>query len=154
MAIIPGNEKVLMVNRATNTTYGGSAALQAMQEWYTMQDIIDSVKVGPSYLIYTALITQTGTAAPTAVVLENTIGNIVWTRADTGDYRATLAGAFPLNKTGLLVGPVDFIGGAATALGEESSDNINMIALRVLDNFGNNIDGCLNKTLIEIRVYN
>lgn len=43
MAIIPSDEKVFMVDKRTNTIYGGSAALQAMQQWYTMQDIIDSV---------------------------------------------------------------------------------------------------------------
>lgn len=43
MANIPTDEKVFMVDRRTNTTYGGSAALQAMQEWYTMQDVIDTV---------------------------------------------------------------------------------------------------------------
>jgi hypothetical protein len=31
-------------------------------------------------------------------VLENTIGNVVWTRASTGDFLATLAGAFPVGK--------------------------------------------------------
>ena len=33
--------------------------------------------------------------APTVQVLENTIGNIVWTRNAVGDYRGTLSGAFP-----------------------------------------------------------
>lgn len=44
MAIIPADEKVFMVNRSTNTTYSGSAALKAMQKWYTMQDVADSVE--------------------------------------------------------------------------------------------------------------
>jgi len=43
MAIIPNDEKVFMVSKSTNTTYSGSAALKAMQEWYTMQDIADTV---------------------------------------------------------------------------------------------------------------
>jgi len=45
MAIIPAQEKVFMVSNGTNTTYGGSAALQAMNQWYTMQDVVDSVGV-------------------------------------------------------------------------------------------------------------
>lgn len=57
MAIIPADEKVFMVDKRTNTTYGGSAALQAMQEWYTMQDVADSVK---PYMVFTALLTQAG----------------------------------------------------------------------------------------------
>lgn len=46
MAIIPLNEKVFMVNNSTNTTYSGSAALKAMQQWYTMQDISDTIGPG------------------------------------------------------------------------------------------------------------
>ena len=57
MAIIPANEKVFMVSNGTNTTYGGSAALKAMQQWYTMQDVADSVQ---PYKVFTALLTQSG----------------------------------------------------------------------------------------------
>jgi hypothetical protein len=46
MAIIPADEKVFMVSKSTNTTYSGSASLKAMQEWYTMQDVIDTVGGG------------------------------------------------------------------------------------------------------------
>jgi hypothetical protein len=46
MAIIPAAEKVFMVSNSTNTTYSGSAALKAMQQWYTMQDVIDTVGGG------------------------------------------------------------------------------------------------------------
>lgn len=43
MAIIATDEKVFMVSKSTNTTYSGSAALKAMNQWYTMQDVIDTV---------------------------------------------------------------------------------------------------------------
>lgn len=43
MAIIPSDEKVFMVNKTTNTTFGGSKSTKAMQQWYIMQDIIDSI---------------------------------------------------------------------------------------------------------------
>jgi hypothetical protein len=46
-----------MVDKRTNTTYGGSQALQDMQQWYTMQDVADSVQ---PYTVFTALITQHG----------------------------------------------------------------------------------------------
>lgn len=57
MAIIPADEKVFMVDKRTNTTYGGSQALQDMQQWYTMQDVSDSVQ---PYKVFTALLTQNG----------------------------------------------------------------------------------------------
>jgi hypothetical protein len=47
------------------------------------------------YKVYTALLTQSGTDAPTAIILENSIGNIVWTYSSAGLYIATLVGAFP-----------------------------------------------------------
>lgn len=53
---------------------------------------------------YKALLTQSGTSAPIAVVLENTLGDIVWTRNDTGYYFGTLLGAFTSGKTLLLIG--------------------------------------------------
>jgi hypothetical protein len=43
MAIIPADEKVFMVDKRTNTVYGGSAALQEMQQWYTMDDVTETV---------------------------------------------------------------------------------------------------------------
>lgn len=52
------------------------------------------------YKVYTALLTQTGTDAPVATVLENTLGGtVVWTYADVGLYVGTLVGAFTVNKT-------------------------------------------------------
>ena len=56
--------------------------------------------ISEPYLVYTALMSQTGVNAPTAVVLQNTLsGTIVWTRTSPGLYVGTLAGAFPVNKT-------------------------------------------------------
>jgi hypothetical protein len=55
------------------------------------------------YKKYVATISQTGTADPTVTVLENTIGDIVWTRTLAGRYEGTLVGAFPdQDKTYLL----------------------------------------------------
>jgi hypothetical protein len=49
-----------------------------------------------TYKEYTATVTQTGTSAPVATVLNNTLGGtLVWTRSATGTYLATLTGAFP-----------------------------------------------------------
>lgn len=48
---------------------------------------------------YVALMIQTGTNAPIAKILHNTIGNIIWTRESIGTYKGTLANAFPTDKT-------------------------------------------------------
>lgn len=50
--------------------------------------------------VYVALLTQTGTDAPVATVLKNTLGGtVVWTRTIAGAYYGTLVGAFTENKT-------------------------------------------------------
>lgn len=54
--------------------------------------------IGPRVKIYTAKLTQTGTAAPIPTILQNTIGNITWTRDNAGLYIGTLSGAFPAGK--------------------------------------------------------
>lgn len=49
---------------------------------------------------YVALLSQSGTDAPVATVLENTLGGtVVWSYDDVGSYIATLAGVFAANKT-------------------------------------------------------
>jgi hypothetical protein len=73
MAIIPAQEKVFMVSNSTNTTYSGSAALKAMQQWYTMQDVSDSI-VAP-YKVFTALLTQTGGGLPQTISIGTNYGN-------------------------------------------------------------------------------
>jgi len=55
--------------------------------------------VVPLFKEYYALVSQTGTANITVQVVYNTIGNIVWTKANTGFFLGTLAGAFTTNKT-------------------------------------------------------
>ena len=50
------------------------------------------------YKVYKAILKQSGTDAPVATVLENTVGEVVWSRQSVGSYRATLQGAFPEGK--------------------------------------------------------
>ena len=53
------------------------------------------------YKVYTALLTQEGTDAPVATVLENTLGeDIIWTRDSSGSYYGdTIGNVFTFNKT-------------------------------------------------------
>ena len=154
MAIIPAQEKVIMVSSGTNTTYGGSAALQAMNQWYTMQDISDSVVVTAPYKVYTALLTQTGLTPPTVVVLENTLGfTPTWEYVDLGWYRT--------NNTSFTAKTAIFLGNPYTSTGTEvltfasartpSSGGSVVIQSR---NAGALTNGMFFNTPIEIRVYN
>jgi hypothetical protein len=84
-----GTGGVQSIIAGTNITLGGTAA-----------DPVINASGGSSYLSYVALLTQTGTSAPVATVLANTLGGtVVWTRDSAGNYTGTLAGAFTEDKT-------------------------------------------------------
>ena len=129
-------------------------------EWLNLDQLIESkipavvttstTTTLPPYKVYTALLTQTGTNAPVATVLENTIGNIVWARNNTGIYQAVLVGAFTLNKTHLLSGTLEVLNNAALIFFRISEDSI---ILQVSVN-GFISDDLLSNFSIEIRVYN
>ena len=103
------------------------------------------------YKKYVALMTQTGTAAPTVIVLENTIGDIVWTRDSTGIYEGTLTGAFTLDKTYAMMSVV-LVDGIVNVF--RFSDDVVRVATTNLKNpNANHHDNHLSKNTIEIRVY-
>lgn len=113
----------------------------------------EALKKFKPYKYYVANMNQSGTGAPTATVLENNIGTIVWTRSSPGEYTGTLTGKFPANKTWAIScnGP----GGTGGLEGVNilrGSDNT--IILRSYDDNTNApSDDILLDTAIEIRVY-
>lgn len=63
MSIIPATDKVYMVREDVDTTYGGSRALNVLQNWYTMQDIVDTAQATSgldTYIRYSPTFTATG----------------------------------------------------------------------------------------------
>ena len=106
------------------------------------------------YKVYTALLSQSGTSAPTATVLENTLGGtVVWTRSNTGQYVGTLTGAFTDQKTIIFVNRSN---PAATAFDTNMAANVININTVGYTTFSNSayVDGQTNSASIEIRVYN
>ena len=84
MAIIPGDEKVFMVDKRTNTIYGGSAALQAMQQWYTMQDVIDSIPVTPGDTPTLQQVTEAGSISDYPLTLSSPYGPAIYASSANG----------------------------------------------------------------------
>lgn len=108
------------------------------------------------YKVYTALLTQSGTSAPTATVLENTLGGtVVWTRSGVGSYVATLTGAFVLNKTSFSATvngtPIPPSTSSVNIYGNRAT--VDTIAVSTVTNTGF-ADGTISPAYIEIRVYN
>ena len=105
------------------------------------------------YKVYTALLTQSGINPPVATVLENTIGNIVWSYENLGVYSANLISGFPTDKT--IVNILNVV--------KNASDSPNICSWAINDSTDSkiiiqtesaNFDDILYNTPIEIRVYN
>ncbi len=116
----------------------------SVDEWLLIGDVSD-------YKEYVAMLTQSGTGAPTAVVLKNTIGNIVWSRSAVGSYTGTLTGAFTSQKTWCQVTAQGLDGSPKCGMGR--ADN-NSVALGSVNAAGTAADSLLNNTPVLIKVYN
>jgi len=107
------------------------------------------------YKVYTALMSQTGTSAPTAKVLENTLGGtVVWTRNSAGRYTATLSGAFTADKTAFFTAPRGTNADAFPFTASFVRIDANTIEMFSNDLITGKSDAILNDVTIEIRVYN
>lgn len=73
-----------------------------------------AAEFGMPFKVYIADLDQAGTADPVATENENTVGAIVWARSGAGTFTATLAGAFPADKTHFL----------STLTGTRTSDDV------------------------------
>lgn len=112
--------------------------------------IIDSDNLVP-YKVYTVLLTQKKNNPPTAIVLENNIGNIVWTKDSEGVYRGTLKGAFPDANKFFTLNHKNMVD-AQTFIGVKW-ENVDSFSVRTTKN-GLPEDNILDSNPIEIRVYN
>ena len=103
----------------------------------------------PTYKKYIANISQAGTNDPTLSILENDLGDLVFTRAAIGRYEATLTGAFPTQGQVYLMvsnSQVD----TYLRIFWTSTDTIE---IRTLDFTNTLTDGLLDYNTLEIRVY-
>lgn len=98
--------------------------------------------------VYRALLTQSGTDAPTAVVLENTLGDtLVWTYEESGSYKADGTVPYAEISTMVFVGNKSFGGGTGHAFA------VGNIIVYSFDATGAPVDSTLSATPIEILVY-
>jgi len=119
------------------------------QLFYTASSALTSTP----YKKYVALLNQTGTSAPIATVLENTLGGaITFTRINAGNYEISSSALFTSGKTFIMLSNPN----AATAT--SVYNNLNSIYFDTKDitsltPFIPNSDDLLDNTAIEIRVY-
>lgn len=109
---------------------------------------------GGTSLIYTALLTQSGTDAPVANVLQNTLGGeVAYAYSyEAGRYEVTLPTAWPANKVATYIGPASegLVNGAYAQSGSASPGIVIINTGIIGSGF---IDDELFNTLFEIRVF-
>ena len=137
--------------------YDGDYTGQFTTHSLVTKGYVDSIAPAgpPAYKVYTALLSQSGTASPTSLELENTFGvTATFSYSLTGYYELYMTGQFTSGRTFIINGCPDQnpIGGSFGIFLTEYSD-INKITLSTLDDNGTFYDGMLNNTSIEIRVY-
>lgn len=121
----------------TNTASG----LKTLLENHVFNDINGILRK------YVAVMTQSGTDAPSATVLENSIGDIVWTRQNAGVYIGTLAGAFTPDKTWAVATSRGFSANSVMVF----MNSADTIKYETADNTWTDVDG--ETVYIEILVY-
>lgn len=111
--------------------------------------------VSVKYKVYTAILIQTDINAPTPIILENTLGDITWSRATNGQYLATSDGLFTIDKTFPIISGI----GTDVLNTVEFSNPLgsNVIGIITKSSFVGSTyvqDGSFYRMFIEIRVYN
>ena len=116
-----------------------------------------------AYRAYTALLSQAGTSAPSAIVISNNLfGEVVWSRSAVGQYLGTLSlGSFDHKKTFVIIGVSSKIGALGYSMlyaGINNAGSIDLVSASV-EIYGpgyssiGQYDNILSNTPIEIRVY-
>lgn len=134
--------------------FGGTPASDSSDNTLLSQ-ILEIANSGGSGLpagakVYRALLTQSGTDAPTVIELQNSIGDINWVRLDVGSYEGQLAGAFTFQKTFALINPI--LGADVTDIASISLNTVDAITITT-GQAPALADGVLNTTAVEIIVY-
>ena len=137
MSIISNEMRFLGVNSSlVNLIEKKDSTNNEKTEYYSLDDI-------RGYKVYTALLTQSGTDAPVATVLENTLGDITFTVDGEGTYNAISDGLFTINKTTSIL---------SSTISTSSNTTI-AIDINTINIYTTSSDN-LQNSLFEIRVYN
>jgi hypothetical protein len=98
---------------------------------------------------YIALLSQVGTDAPTAIVLADTIGGVIWTRTAVGEYLGTASTPFDVTNTFVTIGNVEHDYLASTYVNSDGD----IVVITCRNSGHNHQDDKLNYSPIEVRIY-
>lgn len=145
----------MSIDKLKTKFFTGSFVNDVKHYFTKINEIIDWINnIGtPSYKSYVGLVTQTGTNAPTATILQNTIGTVTYTYSGVGIYHATSSGLFTENKTFFIMSSSNYgSDGIIFTIDWVSSSDI---TINCFDTAAHtSLNDALLKSPIEIRVYN
>ena len=120
---------------------------------FVIADVLN-LAVAP-YKEYVAILTQTGTSAPTATIISNTLGAVTFSRFIGGYYYVNSSSLFTTNKTFVSV-PNSKVNTGDISLNNVNIASDSVIALETYNTSGVRTEGTMlpNQIPIEIRVYN
>jgi len=142
------NLKENLSNKSTNVTTDATSNTK----YPSVKAIKDYVDAKLPYKVYTALISQSGTSAPTLVVLQNTLGDTITSLYNgVGNYTLQLAtlNLFIYTKTFILLNSSY---NSNAYLGIVRGDDNELLVTSVYS--GSNSNNVISDASIEIRVYN
>jgi hypothetical protein len=164
MATIPVGTKFLGVDpELTNLIEKKGRPVDRKTEYFSIEDIANAASNTQPYKVYTALLTQSGTNAPVATVLENTFNEtFTFTRIATGIYRIVSANnAFTTGKTFVIMQAITTFTTGNPVLNQYYNDETVLhpgyIQINTIDTSFNSAEATFalpNIIPIEIRVYN
>ena len=147
------------VNTGTKINVNGSINVGNLTGTGTRTVVADASgnlsATGVGYRVYTALLTQTGTSAPVATVLENTLGiNITFTRSSTGFYLTNTDNLFN-EQSKMVFFATPSTSNSGVGIGISKAVGVARIEMKTTDSVGSISDGAMSSPAsIEIRVYN
>lgn len=97
-------------------------------------------------------VSQTGTNAPTASYLQNTLGAPTWARTSAGTFTLTIVGGFPAGKTIPIDDIMEDQNGNVTKI-NRTSDNVMTFVTYLAANLTVPADGVLNNRAVQIDRY-
>jgi len=98
---------------------------------------------------YVALLTQSGTDDPTAVVLADNIGDITWSRIAAGEYLGTPTTPFNSLNTFVIIGNVEHDYQASAYVNSDG----NIVVITCRNQSHQHDDSKLRNSPIEVRIY-
>lgn len=132
----------------TDLIYFVSGGVSYSMTWAALVAAMGGYPAGTKF--YRVLLSQSGTSAPTAAILQNTLGvDPVLTRANAGEYLLTAAGKFP-TKLKTFVRPGSL--GSATAM-QCFWNDANSIVINTPNTADVFTDDLLDATAFEIIVF-